>query len=87
MIQCRWVTYEEKLEESDRWSKPHMPTTSFQALDSLRRGVEEQTIDLHLNTTDDTEFYEIMGESEMVRPAQIQQQALCMTRKNVHVLK
>ncbi len=63
----RWVTYEEKLEESDRWSKPHMPTTSFQALDSLRRGVEEQTLDLDLNTTDDTEFYEIMGKFEFVK--------------------
>lgn len=46
----RWLVYEEKLEGSDRWSKPHMPTTAFTALEEVRNAVEESTVALQLYT-------------------------------------
>lgn len=46
----RWLVYEEKLEDSDRWSKPHMPTTTFTALEEVRKGLAEQTVALNLKT-------------------------------------
>ena len=37
----RWVKFEEKLEAGDRWSKPHVSTTSLHALLEISRGIAD----------------------------------------------
>ena len=44
----RWLKYEEKVEAGDRWSKPHVATTSLHALFEVRKGIAEHTVVLDL---------------------------------------
>ena len=39
LIKHRWLKYEEKVESGNRWSKPHVATTSLASLFALRMGI------------------------------------------------
>ena len=43
---ARWIKFEEDVEESLRWGKPHIPSLSFHSLLELRRGLETGKCDL-----------------------------------------
>ena len=53
LILARWLKYEEKVEAGDRWSKPHVATTSLHALFEIRKGIAENTttVVLDMNAT------------------------------------
>ncbi len=39
---CRWLKYEERVEEGERWSKPHVGTASLHALFRIRKRLADQ---------------------------------------------
>lgn len=49
----RWLKFEEKVEDGDRWSKPHVPTPSLHSLLEMRRRLAGNgglvTLDLEVN--------------------------------------
>ena len=45
---CRWLKYEEKVEAGDRWSKPHVATTSLHSINEVKRALQEQVVCLDL---------------------------------------
>ena len=46
---CSWIKFEEQLDiESNRWSKPHIPTPSLQELFELRTVLREALVILDL---------------------------------------
>ncbi|XP_067869375.1 band 3 anion transport protein-like isoform X2 [Heterodontus francisci] len=48
----RWIKYEEDLDkETDRWSKPHVPSLTFRSLLELRKAVSKGAILLDLKET------------------------------------
>jgi len=45
VVACRWIRFEENVEEGgERWSKPHVATLSLHALFELRRGLGSGTV-------------------------------------------
>lgn len=40
----RWLKYEEKLDPSNRWSKPHVTTTKVHSLNEVRAGLQNGII-------------------------------------------
>ena len=40
---ARWIKFEENVEESNRWGKPHVASLTFHSLLELRRGLEKGT--------------------------------------------
>ena len=46
---ARWIKFEEDVEESLRWGKPHIPSLSFHSLLELRRGLENGKCDLRIS--------------------------------------
>lgn len=50
---ARWIKYEEDVEgEDNRWGKPHIPCLNFNALFSLRKGIEQGTVLFDLDERD-----------------------------------
>ena len=45
---CRWLKYEEKVEAGDRWSKPHVATTSLHSINEVKRALQEQVVCMDL---------------------------------------
>jgi hypothetical protein len=43
-LKCRWLKYEEKVDSANRWSKPHVSTTSLHSLVTLRQMISEGDI-------------------------------------------
>ena len=38
---ARWIKFEEDVEESNRWGKPHVASLTFHSLLELRKGLEK----------------------------------------------
>lgn len=58
---CRWVKFEEKVEEGgERWSKPHVSTLSLHSLFELRTCLQTGTVLLDL---DGYSLPQIIGEN------------------------
>ena len=38
---ARWIKFEENVEESNRWGKPHVASLTFHSLLELRKGLEK----------------------------------------------
>ena len=38
---ARWIKFEEDVEDSNRWGKPHVASLSFHSLLELRKGLEK----------------------------------------------
>lgn len=49
---ARWIKFEENVEESNRWGKPHVASLTFHSLLELRRGLEKGTVLLDLEKFD-----------------------------------
>lgn len=50
LVVCRWVKFEEKVEEGgERWSKPHVSTLSLHSLFELRTCLQTGTVLLDLD--------------------------------------
>ncbi|XP_028393241.1 LOW QUALITY PROTEIN: band 3 anion transport protein-like [Dendronephthya gigantea] len=62
---ARWIKFEEDVEESKRWGKPHIPSLSFHSLLELRRGLETGAVLLDLEQFDLSSIAEAVIE-EMV---------------------
>ena len=41
---ARWLKFEEDVQESNRWGKPHVASLSFHSLLELRKGLEKGMI-------------------------------------------
>lgn len=37
ILYSRWLKFEEKVDSANRWSKPHVSTTSLHSLNEIRR--------------------------------------------------
>ena len=46
---ARWIKFEENVEESNRWGKPHVASLTFHSLLELRKGLEKGTFICHLD--------------------------------------
>lgn len=40
---ARWIKFEENVEDSNRWGKPHVASLTFHSLLELRKGLEKGT--------------------------------------------
>ncbi|XP_048578952.1 band 3 anion transport protein isoform X2 [Nematostella vectensis] len=49
---ARWIKFEEDVEDSNRWGKPHVASLSFHSLLELRKGLERGTVLLDLEQFD-----------------------------------
>lgn len=49
---ARWIKFEENVEESNRWGKPHVASLTFHSLLELRKGLEKGTVLLDLEKFD-----------------------------------
>lgn len=38
---ARWIKFEENVEDSNRWGKPHVASLTFHSLLELRKGLEK----------------------------------------------
>ena len=41
---ARWIKFEEDVEESQLWGKPHVASLSFHSLHDLRKAIEQGAI-------------------------------------------
>ena len=46
---ARWIKFEENVEESNRWGKPHVASLTFHSLLELRKGLEKGTCTMRLS--------------------------------------
>ena len=46
---ARWLKYEEKVDAGDRWSKPHVATTSLHAIFEIRNAIADNTAVVELD--------------------------------------
>ena len=42
LLSSRWLKYEERVDDGDRWSKPHVSTTSLHSLMEIRKYIGEK---------------------------------------------
>lgn len=49
---ARWIKFEENVEDSNRWGKPHVASLTFHSLLDLKKGLEKGTVLLDLEKSD-----------------------------------
>lgn len=70
---ARWIKFEENVEDSNRWGKPHVASLTFHSLLELRKGLEKGTVLLDLEKFDLPSIAEAVVEN-MVITDQLKQQ-------------
>jgi anion exchange protein len=58
----RWLKYQETVETGDRWSKPHVPTTSMHSLTEMRRVMASGECAIGLGISGDSKKTHYLGE-------------------------
>ena len=46
---ARWIKFEENVEDSNRWGKPHVASLTFHSLLELRKGLEKGISELQFD--------------------------------------
>ena len=62
VLSYRWLKYEEKVEAGNRWSKPHVPTASLHALNTIKNSLETCTLLLDIKGKQN-HLYPVAGEN------------------------
>lgn len=47
---ARWIKFEENVEDSNRWGKPHVASLTFHSLLDLKKGLEKGSIMFYVTT-------------------------------------
>ena len=47
---ARWIKFEENVEDSNRWGKPHVASLTFHSLLDLKKGLEKGSIIFYVTT-------------------------------------
>lgn len=63
---ARWIKFEEDVEESNRWGKPHVASLTFHSLLELRKGLEKGTVLLDLEKFDLPSIAEAVVENMVI---------------------
>ncbi|KAK3731503.1 hypothetical protein QZH41_008530, partial [Actinostola sp. cb2023] len=63
---ARWIKFEEDVEASNRWGRPHVASLTFQSLLELRRGLEKGTVLLDLEQFDIHSIVETIAENMVI---------------------
>nr|XP_058942505.1 band 3 anion transport protein-like [Pocillopora verrucosa] len=63
---ARWIKFEENVEDSNRWGKPHVASLTFHSLLELRKGLEKGTVLLDLEKFDLPSIAEAVVENMMI---------------------
>jgi len=63
---ARWIKFEENVEDSNRWGKPHVASLTFHSLLELRKGLEKGTVLLDLEKFDLPSIAEAVVENMVI---------------------
>lgn len=63
---ARWIKFEENVEDSNRWGKPHVASLTFHSLLELRKGLENGTVLLDLEKFDLPSIAEAVVENMVI---------------------
>ena len=66
---ARWIKFEENVEDSNRWGKPHVASLTFHSLLELKKGLEKGISELHaILSNSDKEYLYLIAVSIFFLP-------------------